>query len=240
MNMKFVKKMLQKTASMLNGANLLRAARLPLPTSPAARDAVRAAMAGTILFGIAGAGLGARGGFNAFKVDPGAAGATVSVVWGQVWLVWAAAGMATGAFAGALVSYLANFKQRGGATALLAVGAIGGILAGASWGSAVARERVVHVRAQPAIAKPISPNDGPTVSVVNGPIRLSGSVDRDINFPLFGFMLLGGTVVGALAARGLGESNYSRSGETLVSGNNGPARHQGRSDRPTRAAHPVG
>jgi hypothetical protein len=93
--------------------------------------------------------------------------------------------------------------------ALLAVGAAGGISAGSIWGGAVARERVVEVRAQHASAAPILSARGPSVSVVNGPVRLSGTVARDMNFPLLAFMVIGGTVVGALAARGLAEKSPS-------------------------------
>jgi hypothetical protein len=206
--MKFLKTMLQRAGALLSKAKVLRLTRLAIPATPVARDIVRAAGAGMILFGIAGAGMGARGGFNTFRVDAASAGATVSVGWGYQWLVWAAAGLAAGAFAGAVAGYLSHlrFRERGAGYALMGVGVLGGVLAGATWGSAVARERVVHVRAQPTSAAPITPSDGPTVSIVTGPIRLSGSVDRDFNVPLLAFMLLGGSIVGALAAKGIGGS----------------------------------
>jgi hypothetical protein len=186
--------------------------RLPagLPTfslSGPSYELARAAAAGAILFGIAGAGLGAKGGFAAFRVDAAAAGATVSVGWGYLWLGLALAGAATGALVGAGAAYAARLwlDVRNVGAALLAVGAVGGILAGATWGSAVARERVVEVRAQHASAAPMAANRGPRVTVVNGPVRLDGSVAREMNLPLLAFMVLGGTVVGALAARGLAE-----------------------------------
>jgi hypothetical protein len=206
-NMNFFQTMSRKLGAVLEKAKWLHLSRLPLPRSWP-REIARAAAAGTILFGIAGAGLGARGGFSTFRVDAASAGATVSVGWGAAWLVWAAAGMACGALAGGIAGYLAHWglRQRGAGYALMGVGVVGGVLAGATWGSAVARERVVHVRAQPTSAAPITPSDGPTVSIVTGPVRLSGSVDRDFNVPLLAFMLLGGSVVGALAARGLGET----------------------------------
>lgn len=206
--MRFFKSMFQRTGALLGKAPWLRLTRFSLPSTGPARDVARTAMAGMILFGIAGAGLGARGGFNTFRVDGVSAGATVSVGWGYGWLVWAAAGLAAGAMAGTLAGYLANLRlrERGAAVSLLVIGALGGVLAGATWGTAVARERVVHVRAQPTSAAPLTPSSGPSVSIVTGPIRLSGRVDRDFNIPLLTFMLLGGTVVGALAARGLAES----------------------------------
>ena len=176
-------------------------------TSDASRDALRAAAAGAILFAIAGAGLGAKGGFSAFRVDAAAAGATVSVGWGSMWLGLALAGAAIGGLAGAGAAYAAGRwpgPRRAGA-ALLAVGAVGGVLAGATWGSAVARERVVEVRAQRASAAPLLSTRGSGVSKVNGPVRLDASVRRDLNVPLLAFMVMGGTVVGALAARGLAE-----------------------------------
>lgn len=206
--MTFFKTILQRTSALLEKAPWLRLTRLPLPGTGPTRDIARTALAGMILFGIAGAGMGARGGFNTFRVDAASAGATVSVGWGHGWLVWAAAGLATGAMAGTLAGYLANLRlrERGAAVSLLVTGALGGILAGATWGSAVARERVVHVRAQPASAASLTPSSSASVSIVTGPIRLSGRVDREFNIPLLAFMLMGGTVVGALAARGLAES----------------------------------
>jgi hypothetical protein len=206
--MNFFQTIRGKVGALLEKAPWLNLSRLPLPQSWRSREITRAAVAGMILFGIAGAGLGARGGFSTFRVDAASAGATVSVGWGAAWLVWAAAGMACGAVAGGLAGHLAHWRlrERGAAYALLGIGALGGVLAGATWGGAVARERVVHVRAQPTSAAPLTPSDGPSVSIVTGPIRLSGSVDRDFNVPLLAFMLLGGSVVGALAARGLGET----------------------------------
>jgi hypothetical protein len=218
MTMQFLKTMLQRTGALLDKAKMLHVGRLRIPATPVARDVVRAAAAGMILFGIAGAGMGARGGFHTFRVDAASAGATVSVGWGYQWLVWAAAGLAAGAFAGALAGYLSHlrFRERGAGYALMGVGVLGGVLAGATWGSAVARERVVHVRAQPTSAAPLNPHDGPTVSIVTGPIRLSGSVDRDFNVPLLAFMLLGGSVVGALAAKGMGSSGRFEGAEQAV------------------------
>ena len=202
--MNFFQTILQR-ARALPEAALRLVSRLPLPRW-AAPELTRAAAAGAILFAIAGAGLGARGGFSAFRLDAATAGATVSVGWGYAWLAWAAAGAAAGTVAGAASAWLAQrrWPQRAG-LALLGIGALGGVLAGASWGSAVARERVVHVRAQPSAAAPIESRTRPTVSVVTGPVRLSGSVDRRVNLPLMAFMVLGGTVVGALAARGLAD-----------------------------------
>ena len=45
----------------------------------------------------------------------------------------------------------------------------------------------------------------PRVTVVNGPVRLDGSVEREMNVGLLTFMVLGATVVGAFAARGMAE-----------------------------------
>jgi hypothetical protein len=172
-----------------------------------AREIGRAAAAGAILFGIAGAGLGAKGGVSTFPVDRAAAGATVSVGWGYLWLALAAGGAAVGAVVGAGVAFAVRrwLEPRGVAGALLTIGALGGVAAGATWGSAVARERVVEVRAQQASARPPAAANAPRVTVVNGPVRLDGTVGREMNLPLLAFILLGGTVVGTLAARGLVE-----------------------------------
>jgi hypothetical protein len=169
-------------------------------------ELARAAFAGAILFGIAGAGLGARGGVSTFPIDRAAAGATVSVGWGYQWLALAAAGAFAGAAVGAGVAHATRrWLSRGLATSLLMIGAVGGVAAGATWGSAVARERVVEVRAQPASARPPAAAAAPRVTVVNGPVRLDGTVDREMNLPLLAFIVLGATVVGTLAARGLAE-----------------------------------
>jgi len=169
-------------------------------------ELARAAFAGAILFGIAGAGLGARGGVSTFPIDRAAAGATVSVGWGYLWLALAAGGAFAGAAVGAGVAYATRrWLSQGLATSLLMIGALGGVAAGATWGSAVARERVVEVRAQPAAARPPAAAGAPRVTVVNGPVRLDGTVDREMNLPLLAFIVLGATVVGTLAARGLVE-----------------------------------
>src|SRR4051812_48637548 len=68
----------------------------------------RAAAVGAILFGIAGAGMGASGGISAYGVASSAAGATVAVGWGPYWLLWTLLGMATGAAVGAASVYLAR------------------------------------------------------------------------------------------------------------------------------------
>ena len=174
-------------------------------TSGKSAELVRPAVAGMILFGIAGAGMGASGGISAYGVASSAAGATVAVGWGPYWLLWTFVWAATGAVVGAGTAYLARLwsKPRGAAAALLVIGALGGAFTGATWGSTVARERVVEVRAQPASAAPIALGQGAKLSVVNGPVRLTGSVARDLNGLLLTFMLGSGALVGILAARGL-------------------------------------
>ena len=202
--MKLLNTLFQRTKGLLDAARRRLPARLSefRPSWPQG-EVARAAAAGAILFGIAGAGLGAQGAFKAFEVDKAAAGATLSTGWGYMWVALAAAGAVTGALFGAGASYAGrrwlNVRYAG---ALLLVGALGGIFAGATWGSAVARERVLEVRAQHAKAKPLAAN-GPRLTVINGPVRLDGSVARRMNLPLLSFMVLGGTLVGALAARGL-------------------------------------
>ena len=176
-----------------------------LATSGKSSEITRPAVAGMILFGIAGAGMGASGGISAYGVASSAAGATVAVGWGPYWLLWTFVFAATGAIVGAVTAHLARFWSRshGAAAALLVIGALGGGFTGATWGSAVARERVVEVRAQPASAAPIAVGQGAKLSVVNGPVRLTGSVARDLNGLLLAFMLGSGALVGILAARGL-------------------------------------
>jgi hypothetical protein len=170
----------------------------------------RAAAAGMILFGIAGAGMSASGGIAAYGVASSAAGVTVAVGWEPYWLLWMIVLAAIGAAAGAASAYLARllFKQRGAAVAVLFIGAVGGVLTGATWGSAVARDCVVEVRAQTASATPMIVGQGTRLSVVNGPVRLTGSVARDTNGLMLTFMLGAGALVGVLAARGLSGSPH--------------------------------
>ena len=209
--MKVIERILQRAAPVVAplGATLgrVRPAWDRVMNSAFVRDACPPMTAGALLFGIAAAGLGAKGGFAAFRVDSAAAGATVSVGWGYSWLGLALAGAVTGALVGAGTAYAGRLwldARRAGA-ALLAVGALGGVLAGSTWGSAVARERVVELRAQQASAPSTDRARGPRVSVVNGPVRLDGTVNRAMNVPLLAFMVLGGTVVGLFTARGLRE-----------------------------------
>jgi hypothetical protein len=168
-------------------------------------EITRAAVAGMILFGIAGAGMGASGGISAYGVAKTGAGATVAVGWGPYWLLWTVVWSLAGAGVGAAAALLAPYVLggRGPRVALMIVGALGGIFAGGTWGSAVARERVVEVRAQPSNAAPLQFGDGAKLSVVNGPVRLTGTVARDLNGLLLAFMLGSGALVGVLAARGL-------------------------------------
>ena len=211
-----IKTILDRAGVAVRAAKDLAAARLPVLRGAAAGEVCRAATAGAILFAFAGAGLGARGGFSTFRVDAAAAGATVSVGWGYGWLAWAFAGAAAGALAGVLSALGARkwLRAERAPAGVLAVGVLGGVIAGATWGGAVARERVVEVRAQQTSAAPLPATRGSAVTVVNGPIRLSGAVSREMNLPLLAFMLLGGTVVGALVARGLPESlPFARSDE---------------------------
>jgi len=204
MNMSLLNTTLQRANALVTKVWSFVSARLTRPTVGEC-ELTRAAVAGAILFGIAGAGMGARGGFSAFRVDSAAAGATVSVGWGYLWLGLAAAGAVIGAGIGTGVAFAVRrwLEPKGLARALLAIGALGGVAAGATWGSAVARERVVEVRAQQASARAPAAGATPRVTVVNGPVRLDGSVDRAMNLPLLAFMVLGGTLVGTLAARGL-------------------------------------
>ena len=205
--MTLVNTMFQRLGALLGAARGLWPSRLSFAGKDGARDMMRAASAGAILFAFAGAGLGAKGGFAAFRVDTAAAGATVSVGWGYQWFAYALLGAVVGAIVGAAASYGARtwLDARRAGTALLAVGALGGVVAGSIWGEAVARERVVEVRAQTAAARAPEAGTAPRVTVVNGPVRLDGSVEREMNVPLLTFMVLGATVVGAFAARGMAE-----------------------------------
>jgi hypothetical protein len=209
--MKLVDTMVQRTSSLLAAARgaipAVVPARLRRLMAEGSCELTRAAAAGAVLFGIAGAGLGARGGFAAFRIESAAAGATVSVGWGNLWFAYAAGGAALGALLGAAALYAARtwLDARRTGLALLAVGAAGGILAGATWGDAVARERVVEVRAQQSSARVPAATGPQRVTIVNGPVRLDGTVERDMNVPLLSFMLLGGAAVGMFAARGVAE-----------------------------------
>ena len=101
--------LLDRTKSFAAAARAWFPAHLPkfACTEPSCEIA-RAAAAGAILFGIAGAGLGAKGGFNTFLVDAAAAGATVSVGWGYLWLALALGGAVSGALVGAGAAYAAR------------------------------------------------------------------------------------------------------------------------------------
>jgi len=214
--MKFFDTVLRWKSSVLVAASGMLPARLRERLADGGCELARAAAAGGVLFGIAGAGLGARGGFAAFRIDTAAAGATVSVGWGNLWLAYAAMGAVGGAVLGAAALYATRTwldTRRTGAV-LLAIGAVGGVFAGATWGDAVARERVVEVRAQQANARTSPATAAPRVTVVNGPVRLDGTVEREMNLPLLAFMLLGGTAVGTLAARGLAEPMTAKRDES--------------------------
>ena len=184
-------------------------ARLGIPSLAIPAEVSRTALAGAILLGVAGAGMGFSGGVGAFPVEKTAAGVSVKLYWGYAWMGYAAMGLLAGAVLGAGVTYLLRFlsRQKGARMALLAIGALGGMTAGMSWGEAVARERQFEVRAQQPFAKSVNVPRGAEFNVVNGPVRLHGSVVRTMNYPLLAFMILGGTVVGLLAARGMADLN---------------------------------
>ena len=209
--MKILESIMQRSAPLAErlaaAAGRVRPAWDRVACSPLLRDACPAVSAGALLFAVAAAGLGAKGGFNAFRVDSAAAGATVTVGWGYQWLGLALAGAVTGALVGAAAAYAGRLwlDARRPGLALLAVGAVGGVLAGATWGSAVARERVVDLRARQALAPPPDRAPGARVSVVSGPVRLDATVSRAVNVPLLTFMVAGGAAVGLFTARGLAE-----------------------------------
>ena len=204
--MNFFENILQRSAPLARAFDRVRLAVATFCDGAALRDLAPSAAAGALLFAIAGAGLGAKGGFSAFKVDAAAA-ATVSVGWGYLWLGLALGGAATGGFVGAASAYASRrwLDARRAGFALLAVGALGGVLAGSTWGTAVARERVVELRARQATAPLPDKARGPRASVVSGPVRLEGTVTRQMNVPLLVFMVVGGSVVGLFTARGLRE-----------------------------------
>jgi hypothetical protein len=170
-------------------------------------DVKRAAAAGAILFGIAGAAMGAR---NEFDYTKPTAGVIVTIAWGYKWLFTALLGVGSGAVVGAAAAYLARLKnpQTGAAAAVLVVGALGGALAGGTWARAIARDRVFQVQAQPAHYKPMVVQDATRVDAVSGGVRLTGAVSRPLNMTLLSFMLAGGALVGTFAARGLKSDNY--------------------------------
>lgn len=167
----------------------------------------RAAGAGAILFGFAAAALGAQGAFEHKSDGTTATGALMRIGWGYDWAAYAAFGVVAGAAFGALVAWASRrFFPARAALAVLVIGAVGGVAAGGTWGSAVARERVLDLRAQHVSAPVPSATTlsaGQKFTRVNGGVRLTGSVGRNVNPVLMGFMLLTGTVVGVLAARGL-------------------------------------
>ena len=182
-------------------------ARLGLPAVVIPVEVAYTAAAGALLLGLAGAALGFDGGVNPFPVDKTAAGVSVKLYWGYAWVGYLALGLLAGAVFGGGVAYAGRLvnPRRGPLLALLFVGAVAGVSAGATWGKAVARERQFEVRAQQPFAKSVPLPRGAEFSVVNGPVRLHGSVVRTMNYPLLAFMMLAGAVGGVLAARGLVE-----------------------------------
>ena len=177
-------------------------------------DLGRAAIAGAILLGIAGAGYRSANEFRKYGLGNNAAGATVQVAWGTSWVYWSLAGVVAGAALGAGFSYLSRkvWRERGAMRAVVAIGCLGGMAAGAMWGNNVARERMVRVRAQHASAPVVAAQApaGEKFSIVNGGVRLSGTVGREFNETLLAFMMLSGALVGVLAAKGIYSSPRRR------------------------------
>ena len=223
-----------KPVSRLFGAVRSVPGRIGFPVNVFKTDLARTCLAGAVLFGVAGAGLGAKGSMNAFGVQAAAAGATVRVDWGTEWAAWAVVGAFVGTLLGAGVSFLVRLKssQRGLLLSLLVVGLLGGLSAGGAWGHTVARDRVFEMRAQPANTKPVPVPQGASFSVTNGPIRLSGSVARKLNYPVLAFMLAVGGLVGMLTARGLAYPSALRgvenAGTQNANSSNGAAPRQHR------------
>jgi hypothetical protein len=171
-------------------------------------EIVRAAGVGLVLLGVAGAGYGFESSGGLFlPADKNAALATVRIGVGTGWVSYGVAGMAVGAVLAAAATFVARkvWKDRGAVRVLVAMGVVGGVLSGATWGSAIARERVVEMKAQRLTAPPAPGAQAADkrFTVVGGGVRLTGTVGRDVNYVLLSFMLLSGAVIGVLAARGL-------------------------------------
>ena len=168
----------------------------------------RAAAVGLVLLGVAGAGYGFESSGGLFlPTDKNAALATVRIGVGTGWVNYALGGMAAGAVLAAVATFVARklWRDRGAVRVLVAMGIVGGVLSGATWGSAIARERVVEMKAQRLSAPPAPGAQAADkrFTVVGGGVRLTGTVGRDVNYVLLSFMLLSGAVIGVLAARGL-------------------------------------
>jgi hypothetical protein len=169
-------------------------------------EVARSAVAGALMLGLACTALGLNGSLSAYSIDKTAAAVSVKMHWGYAWVGYLAVGLAVGATFGTLVGLaVRTVTPRRGAAALLAVGAIGGLAAGATWGEAVARERGFEVRAQPPQTKAVPVPTGHAFSLVNGPVRVHGTVSRPMNYPLLAFLVVAGATLGALAARGLAD-----------------------------------
>jgi hypothetical protein len=135
--------------------------------------------------------------------------------WDQAWPAGIVMGMAAGALLGAFLTFCAGaaFDERGSAVGVIVVATLGGVAVACVWGTTVARERVVTIRADPPGAPPPA-NWSPYFKVSNATIEVSGTVEYRLDAPVLAFMVIAGAVTGALAGRGL-VGNWPR-GETFA------------------------
>jgi hypothetical protein len=196
-------------------ANVVRIGRFHFPYAGRPRDVVRGALAGAVLFGTAGAGMGISRGVAAFGLDGDAVGAMVREQWDQTWPAGILAGMAVGALLGAFLTFCAGaaFEERGSAVGVIVIATLGGVAVAGVWGTTVARHRVVTLRADPPGATQPA-GWTPYFKVGNSTIELSGTVEYRLDMPMLSFMVIAGAVTGALAGRGL-VGNWPR-GETYA------------------------
>ena len=186
-------------------AKVYRLGPLSFPYAGRPRDVLRGALTGATLFGLAGAIMAKRWGMAAYGLGGDGAGATVQESFGPEWPVGVAMGLAIGAALGAFIVFVAGaaYEERGSAAGIIVVGALCGGAFAATWGIDTARQRIVTVRAVPPGTTSSPPEWKPFFTVANDDVHLSGMIERKVNVPLLAFLVVGGTVVGALAGRGL-------------------------------------
>jgi hypothetical protein len=217
-------------------SKVYRVGPLHFPFAGRPRDVLRAAVAGAVLCGLAGAPFGAHFGFEPFQGPGPAAGATVEAGWrfsGALGIGGLFACVAAGTLAGGLVAFVAGAlsSARGSAAAVVAVGVLGGLFAGATWGQALAQECVLTISAYNVTApRPLS-GGGEGFSVTTGNLRMIGKLNRRTNVPVLASAILAGTALGAMVGRAMAGAWPAPGGEIYA----GPAE----GSFPLAASHPV-
>ena len=168
-------------------------------------DVLAAAVAGATFCGIAGASLGLHNHFDAFQEDGPVAGVTIGLHWQVFGILSFVTGVAMGALVGALAALIAGSLScaRGSAAAVVAVGTLGGIMAGATWGRVLAEEREMTVRAYTLPAPAPVRGGGEGFSVTTGNLQMIGKLNRRTSVSVLALVVFAGTALGWMAGRAL-------------------------------------